>query len=62
MSATIGAALKKIAAAILLDKRNWEKIACLLLAVFMMVVFPMVALAAVISADGIDFTSPELQS
>lgn len=62
MSATIGAALKKIAAAILLDKRNWEKIVCLLLAVFMIVVFPMVALAAVVSADGIDFTSQELQS
>ena len=62
MSATIGAALKKIAVAILLDKRNWEKIACLLLAVFMIVFFPAVALAAVTSMEDVDFTSPEVQS
>jgi len=60
MSATIGAALKKIAAAILLDKRNWEKIACLLVAVVMLVLFPVVALAAVVSTEGMDFNDPAI--
>lgn len=62
MSATIGAALKKVAVALLLDKKNWEKIACLLIALFMLVMFPAVALAAVISMDDADFTSPEVQA
>ena len=62
MSATIGAALKKVAVALLLDKKNWEKIACLLLAVFMIVFFPAVALAAVTSMEDVDFTSPEVQT
>lgn len=62
MSATIGAALKKIAVAILLDKKNWEKIACLVVAIFMLVMFPAVALAAVISMEDADFTSPEVQA
>ena len=62
MSATIGAALKKIAVAILLDKKNWEQIICLLLAVFMLILFPTVALAAVISMKDADFTSPEVQA
>ena len=62
MSATIGAALKKIAVAILLDKRNWEKIACLLVAVFMLILFPSVALVAVVSMKDADFTSPEVQA
>ena len=62
MSATIGAALKKIAVAILLDKKNWEKIVCLIIAIFMLVMFPAVALAAVISMEDADFTSPEVQA
>lgn len=62
MSATIGAALKKVAVALLLDKKNWEKIACLLLAAFMIVFFPAVALAAVTSMEDVDFNSPEVQT
>ncbi len=62
MSATIGAALKKLAVALLLDKKNWEKIACLLVAVFMLVMFPAVGLAAVVSMEDADFTSPEVQA
>ncbi len=62
MSATIGAALKKIAVTILLDKKNWEKIVCLIIAIFMLVMFPAVALAAVISMEDADFTSPEVQA
>jgi len=58
MSATIGAALKKVAVALLTDKKNWERIACLLLAVFIMVIFPVVALAAVVSTEGVNFNDP----
>lgn len=60
MSAAVGAALKKVIVSILLDKRNWEKIACLLLAVFMMVIFPVVALAAAVSAEGMEFNDPAI--
>ena len=36
MSATLGAALKKIAVALLSDHRNWEKIAVALFAVLLL--------------------------
>lgn len=52
--------MKKVIVALLLDKRNWEKIACLLLAVFILVVLPVMVLAAAFSTEGIDFTDPEI--
>ena len=36
MSATLGAALKKIAVALLTDRRNWEKIAVALFAALLL--------------------------
>ena len=60
MSATIGAALKKVAVALLTDKKNWEKLACLLVAVLMLVLVPGVALAGIASAEGVDFNDPRI--
>lgn len=44
--------------AILLDKRNWEKIVCLLLAFFVFFILPGAAVASMFSRDDIDFTMP----
>lgn len=46
--------------AILLDKRNWEKIVCLLLAFFVFLIVPGAAVAAFFSRDDIDFSMPGL--
>ena len=61
MSATIGAALKKIAVALLADRRNWEKIGALLLAVVLLVLLPVLSVEAIFQGD-FDWDSPELVS
>ena len=55
MSATIGAALKKLAVGLALDKRNWDKIVCLLLAIFLLVLAPGAGAAAVFEHAETDF-------
>ena len=61
MSATLGAALKKIAVALLADRRNWEKIAVALFAVLLFFLLPILSVEAIFQAD-IDWDSPELVS
>ena len=61
MSATLGAALKKIAVALLADRRNWEKIGALLLAVVLLVLLPVLSVEAIFQGD-FDWDSPELVS
>ena len=61
MSATIGAALKKIAVALLADRRNWEKIGAVLLAVVLLVLLPVLSVEAIFQGD-FDWDSPELVS
>ena len=43
MSATLGAALKKIAVALLTDRRNWEKLAVALFAVLLLFLLPILS-------------------
>ena len=59
MSATLGAALKKIAVALLSDHRNWEKIAVALFAVLLLFLLPILSVEAIFQAD-MDWDSPEL--
>ena len=47
MSATLGAALKKIAVALLTDRRNWEKIAVALFAVLLLFLLPILSVEAI---------------
>ena len=61
MSATLGAALKKIAVALLTDRRNWEKLAVALFAVLLLFLLPILSVEAIFQAD-IDWDSPELVS
>lgn len=61
MSATIGAALKKIAVALATDRRNWEKIGIVLLAVLLLFLLPVLSVEAVFQGD-FDWDSPELVS
>ena len=61
MSATIGAALKKIAVALATDRRNWEKIGIVLLAVLLLFLLPVLSVEAVFRGD-FDWDSPELVS
>ena len=61
MSATLGAALKKIAVALLADRKNWEKIAVALFAVLLFFLLPILSVEAIFQAD-IDWDSPELVS
>ena len=61
MSATLGAALKKIAVALLTDRRNWEKIAVALFAVLLLFLLPILSVEAIFQAD-MDWDSPELVS
>ena len=61
MSATLGAALKKIAVALLSDHRNWEKIAVALFAVLLLFLLPILSVEAIFQAD-MDWNSPELVS
>lgn len=61
MSATIGAALKKIAVALATDRRNWEKIGIALLAVLLLFLLPVLSVEAVFRGD-FDWDSPELVS
>ena len=61
MSATLGAALKKIAVALLSDRRNWEKLAVALLAVLLLFLLPILSVEAIFQAD-MDWDSPELVS
>ena len=61
MSATLGAALKKIAVALLADRRNWEKIGAVLLAVVLLVLLPVLSVEAIFQGD-FDWDSPELVS
>ena len=61
MSATLGAALKKIAVAFLTDRRNWEKIAVALFAVLLLFLLPVLSVEAIFQAD-MDWDSPELVS
>ena len=61
MSATLGAALKKIAVALLSDRRNWEKIAVALFAVLLLFLLPILSVEAIFQAD-MDWDSPELVS
>lgn len=60
MSATIGAALKKLAVALAMDKRNWDKIVCLLLAIAIFVLAPGGGAAAVFSQTDFDLDTTEL--
>ena len=61
MSATLGAALKKIAVALLTDKKNWEKIGAVLLAVVLLILLPVLSVEAIFQGD-FDWDSPELVS
>ena len=61
MSATLGAALKKIAVALLADRRNWEKIGAVLLAMVLLVLLPVLSVEAIFQGD-FDWDSPELVS
>lgn len=61
MSATLGAALKKIAVALLIDRKNWEKIGAVLLAVVLLVLLPVLSVEAIFQGD-FDWDSPELVS
>ena len=61
MSATLGAALKKIAVALLTDRRNWEKLAVALFAVLLLFLLPILSVEAIFQAD-MDWDSPELVS
>ena len=61
MSATLGAALKKIAVALLSDRRNWEKLAVALFAVLLLFLLPILSVEAIFQAD-MDWDSPELVS
>jgi hypothetical protein len=61
MSATIGAALKKIAVALAADRRNWEKIGIVLLAVLLLFLLPVLSVEAVFRGN-FDWDSPELVS
>ena len=61
MSATLGAALKKIAVALLSDRRNWEKLAVALFAVLLLFLLPVLSVEAIFQAD-MDWDSPELVS
>ena len=61
MSVTIGAALKKIAVALLADRRNWEKIGAVLLAVVLLILLPVLSVEAIFQGD-FDWDSPELVS
>lgn len=61
MSATIGAALKKIAVALATDRRNWEKIGIALLAVLLLFLLPVLSVEAVFRGD-FDWDSLELVS
>ena len=61
MSATIGAALKKIAVALLTDRKNWEKIGAVLLAVVLLIFLPVLSVEAIFKGD-FDWDSPELVS
>lgn len=61
MSATLGAALKKIAVALLTDRRNWEKIAVAVFAVVLLFLLPVLSVLAVFQGD-FDWDSPELVS
>ena len=61
MSATLGAALKKIAVALLADRKNWEKLAVALFAVLLLFLLPILSVEAIFQAD-IDWDSPELVS
>ena len=51
MSATLGAALKKIAVALLTDRRNWEKIGIALLAALLLFLLPVLSVLAVFQGD-----------
>ena len=51
MSATIGAALKKIAVALLTDRKNWEKIGAVLLAVVLLIFLPVLSVEAIFKGD-----------
>ncbi len=46
MSVTVGAALKKIAVALLTDKKTWEKLGVLVLALLLFFLLPMMAVTA----------------
>ena len=61
MSVTIGAALKKIAVALLADRKNWEKLAVALFAVLLLFLLPILSVEAIFQAD-MDWDSPELVS
>lgn len=61
MSAAVGAALKKIAAGLLADKRTWEKLACVLLAVLFLFLFPLIAVQAVFKGAEFDADDPAFQ-
>ena len=57
MSVTIGAALKKIAVALLADRKNWEKLAVALFAVLLLFLLPILSVEAIFQAD-MDWDSP----
>lgn len=61
MSATLGAALKKIAVALATDRRNWEKIGIALLAALLLFLLPVLSVEAVFQGN-FDWDSPELVS
>ena len=61
MSATLGAALKKIAVALLTDRKNWEKIGAVLLAVVLLVLLPVLSVEAIFQGD-FDWDSPNAQA
>src|SRR5699024_9468390 len=59
MSATLGAALKKIAVALLTDRRNWEKIAVALFALLLLFLLPVLSVLAVFQGD-FNWNEPQL--
>ena len=60
MSATVGAALKKVAVSFLLDKRSWDKIVCFILAIGILVFAPAGGAAAMFSQTEFDLDTSQL--
>ncbi len=59
MSATVGAALKKIAVALLTDKKTWEKLGVLVLALLLLFLLPMMAVTATFKGLEVAAKEPE---
>ena len=57
MSATLGAALKKIAVALLADRKNWEKLAVALFAALLLFLLPILSVEAIFPGGDMDWVA-----